>query len=257
MAHMALMYVKGVIAFEAVGAAEYVQKLNIDDVSFALIDKLRLQCSFSTNAEDDPYRDQIIASCLEHICASIVIATGVDVLSYEVTETRIPEEKAHAIHHTANATITQHDLDTKDLEQSSELANKICNNSSPRLWGVASLVYNAETTQDDYGKFWLLYSALQLLSIGQFEGNDRKRVNQLMMKYMSSPEPSHMQTVISDFGGDKGRYISIVTAARDAFSHDDATFNDGQKLDLRYQLVLPSVFKMLPVCKKEIAKMAS
>lgn len=254
---MALVYVKGIITFEAINVAEYIQQLSIDDVSFALIDELNLQCSFSTDVENDLYQDQLITSCLEHICASIVIATGVDIVGCEITETRIPEDNTRTIHQTGNARIVQYDLSGKDLGVSSELANRISNNSSPRVWSAASLIYSAETTKDNYGKFWLLYGALQLLSVGQFEGNDRQRVNQLMMRYAGSTEPSHMQTVISDFGSDRGQHISIVTATRDAFSHDNATFNNGQSLDLRYQLVLPSVFKMLPVCKKEIANIVS
>lgn len=254
---MALVYAKGVITFEAVNVAEYIQQLSIDDVSFTLIDERKLQCSFSAEMEGDSYQDYAITSCLEHICASIVIATGADIISCKVTETRTPAKSTHTIHQTGNSRIVQHDLSSRDLVEASELANKISNNSSPRVWSAASLIYSAETTKDDYGKFWLLYGALQLLSVGQFKGNDRQRVNQLMLKYMSSPKPSHMQTVISDFGSDKGQYVSIVTATRDAFSHDNATFNNGQTFDLRYQLVLPSVFKMLPVCKKEIAKIVS
>lgn len=252
---MALIYAKGIITFEAINVAEYVQKLTIDDVSFTFKDELNLVCSFSIDAPDtsDSHLDQQIKSCLEHICASIIIATGVDIVGCEVIETYIPEEQTRTQHQTGNARIVQYDLSGKEITQHSNIANKICNSASPKTWGVASLIYSAETTDDDYGRFWLLYSALQLLSVGQFEGNDRQRVNQLMMKYASSPEQSHMQTVVSDFGNDKGKYISIVTATRDAFSHDGATFNNGQVLDLRYQLVLPSLFKMLPVCKKEIA----
>lgn len=249
---MSTVHVKSRIKFEAAGVAEYLKDLIITDVSFELIDEFNIECSFEADPPEEQYQDHHIQSVLEHICAGIIISTGLDIIDCEITETVIPENNTRTIHQTANARITQNGLDPSEIPEYSEFADKIINSSSTKVWQVASLIYSAETTNDYYGKFWLLYSALQLLSVGQFQGNDRQRVNELMLKYAHSTEPSHLQTVVSDFGKEAGSNISIVTAARDAFSHDDTTFNNGQQYDLRYGLVLPSLFKMLDVCKIEI-----